>query len=125
VSVFRHFPAVILLEGRAALAVRLERLLFGLGLQVLNLRPRELSGDALDLAIRVARSAGFIVLYSGDALPGETKHRIALGFDNRFLDIASGPEHSPNEDQAVRQVRAFAESLKFVDEPRKFQEKVN
>jgi sulfate adenylyltransferase subunit 1 len=120
-----HFPAVILLEGRPALALRVERLLFDLGFQVLNLRPPELSGDALDLAIRMARSAGFIVLYSGDALPDETRHRIALGFDNRFLDIATGPEHSLNEDRAVSQVRTFAGSLKFVDEPRKTQQKVN
>ncbi len=120
-----HFPGVVLLEGRAALAERLERFLFDLGFEVLNLTRPELSGDALDLAIRVARSAGFIVLYSGDSLTGETKHRIALQFDNRFLDIAAAPELRLDKEQAVRHVRAFAQSLKFVDEPPKIQQKVN
>ena len=120
-----HFPGVVLLEGRAALAERLERFLFDLGFEVLNLTRPELSGDALDLAIRVARSAGFIVLYSGDSLTGETKHRIALQFDNRFLDIAAAPELRLDKEQAVRHVRAFAQSLKFVDEPPKIQQEVN
>jgi len=120
-----HFPGVVLLEGRAALAERLERLLFDLGFEAVSLSRPEFTSDNFADALRVAKLAGFIILYSGNPLTGETKHRVALGFDNRFLDIASGPEHSLNEDQAVRQVRAFAESLKFVDEPRKTQQKVN
>ena len=120
-----HFPGVVLLEGRAALAERLERFLFDLGFEVLSFTGPEFSGDALRMAIRVARSAGFIVLYSGDTLDGETKHRIALEFDNRFLDIAGAPERRLDEEQAVRDVQVFAQSLQFVDEPLKIQQKVN
>ena len=120
-----HFPGVVLLEGRAALADRLERFLFDLGFEVLSLTGSEFSGDALGPAIRVARLAGFIVLYSGDTLAGETKHRIALEFDNRFLDIAGAPERRLDEEQAVRHVQAFAQSLQFVDEQLEIQQKVN
>jgi sulfate adenylyltransferase subunit 1 len=119
-----HFPAVVLLEG-AALAERLERLLFDVGFQVLNLSHPEFSADALHLAIRVSKSAGFIVLYSGDTLAGETKHRIALEFDNRILDISGAPELRLDEEQTVRHVQAFAQSLKFGDESRRIQQKVN
>jgi len=119
-----HFPGVVLLEDRAALAVRLERLLFDLGFEVVHLSGPPFSAASLDLAIRLVRSAGFIVLYTGDALDGETKDRIARDLDNRFLDIAGAPELRLEEEQAVKHVRAFAQSLKF-DEPLKIQQKVN
>ncbi len=120
-----HFPGVVLLEGRAALAERLERFLFDIGFQVLNLSRPEFASDNFADAIRVAKLAGFIVLYSGDSLPGETRHQIALEFENRLLDIAGAPELQLDEHQAIRQVQAFAQSLQFVDEPRKIQQKVN
>ncbi len=119
-----HFPGVVLLEGRAALAVRIERLLFEHGFQVMHLSRPEFSGDSLDLAIRVARSAGFIVLYSGDALDSETKQRLAAEFDNRIFDLAGAPELHSGEQQASRYVLALAQSLWRV-EPRGNAEKVN
>jgi len=91
----------------------------------MSLRRPEFTSDNFADALRVAKLAGFIILYSGNPLTAETKHRIALEFDNRFLDIAGAPELLLDEDRAVRQVRAFAGSLKFVDEPRKTQQKVN
>src|SRR5260370_3419877 len=100
-----HFPGVVLLERRAALAERLERLLFDLGFEILSLSRPEITSDNFADALRVPKLARFIILYSGNPLTGETKHRVALGFDNRFLDIASAPEHSLNYDQALRQVR--------------------
>jgi len=120
-----HFPGVVLLESRAALAERVERLLFDLGFEVLHLSRPEFSGDALDLVIHVAMSAGVIVLYSGVTLAEETKHRIALEFGNRILDIAGAAELRLDEEQTIKQVLAFAKSLQFVDEPRKIQQKVN
>jgi bifunctional enzyme CysN/CysC/sulfate adenylyltransferase subunit 1 len=119
-----HFPGIVLLEGRAALAVRLERLLFEHGFQVMHLSRPEFSGDSLDLAIRVARSAGFIVLYSGDALDSETKQRLAEEFDNRIFDLAGAPELHSGEQQASGYVLALAQSLWRV-EPRGKPEKVN
>jgi len=120
-----HFPGVVLLEGRAALAERLERFLFDVGLEVLHLSRSEFFGDAFVETVRVARTAGVIVLYSGGALSRETKDRIALEFDNRFLDVAGAPELPFDEEQAVRHVQAFARSLRFVDEQSRIQQKVN
>jgi sulfate adenylyltransferase subunit 1 len=119
-----HVPAVVLLEGRASLAERLERRLFDLGFEVLHLSPPELSGDNFANAVRVAQSAGLIVLYSGDALSEETKQRLAAESGNRIFDLAGAPELHADEELATRHVLALAQSLWLV-ERRKTREKVN
>ena len=119
-----HFPAVVQLEGRAALAVRLERLLFDLGFEVLHLTRPEFSPDNFAEAARVAQSAGLIVLYSGDVLSGETKRRLATDFADRFFDLASAPELLADEELATRQILTLAETLWRIQPPTN-QESVN
>jgi hypothetical protein len=120
-----HFPAVLLLEGRPGLAARLERLLFDRGFEALHLGRPECSGETFAETARVTRSAGLIVLYSGDTLSGDTKHRLAAVFAAGFFDLAGVPELQGNEELATRHVLELAQSLWLVDEPRKNQEKVN
>jgi sulfate adenylyltransferase subunit 1 len=120
-----HFPAVLLLEGRPALAIRLERLLFERGFEAIHLSAPEFSGDALSEAVRVARQAGILVLYSGEALAGETKRRLAAEFSASLFDLAAAPELQDNEEQITRHVLARADSLRLVDEPQKNRGKVN
>jgi sulfate adenylyltransferase subunit 1 len=119
-----HFPAVVLLEGRAALAVHLERLLFDLGFEVLHLSRPEFSEDAFATATRVAKSAGLIVLYSGEVLAEETKQSLLAEFSDRFFDLAGALELHADGELATRQVLALAQALRLA-EPRKNQEKVN
>jgi sulfate adenylyltransferase large subunit len=119
-----HFPAVVLLEGRAALAVRLERLLFDLGFEVLHLSRPEFSGDAFADILRLAQKAGILVLYSGEALAEKAKHRLAAEFSDRFFDLAGSPDLSADSEQATRHVLALAHSL-WLAVPGKKQEKVN
>jgi hypothetical protein len=120
-----HFPAVFLLEGCPSLAVRLERLLFDRGFEVLHLSHPEFSGDTFAEMVGVTESAGIIVLYSGGVLAGKTKHRLTAEFGNRFFDLAGAKEFDGNEEQATRHVLALAESLWLVHEPPKNREKVN
>jgi bifunctional enzyme CysN/CysC/sulfate adenylyltransferase subunit 1 len=120
-----HFPAVFLVEGRPSLAVRLERLLFDRGFEVLHLGHPEFSGDAFAETVRAAESAGIIVLYSGDVLTGKAKRRLARELGNRFFDLAGAKELHGDEEQATRHVLALAQSLWIVEEPRKNREKVN
>jgi bifunctional enzyme CysN/CysC/sulfate adenylyltransferase subunit 1 len=117
-----HFPAVFLLEGRPALAVRLERLLFDRGFEVVHLTHPEISGDTFAGTVRVAESAGIIVLYSGNVLAGKTKQRLAAELGKRFFDLAGEPESG---EQAARRVLGLAQSLWLVDEQRKNQKRVN
>jgi sulfate adenylyltransferase subunit 1 len=120
-----HFPAVLLLEGRPALAARLERLLFGHGFEVLHLSGPEFSRDVFPEIVRVTQKAGILVLYSGEALSKEVKHRLATEFSDRFFDLSSAPELQDNDELVARHVLARAESLWLVDEPRKNRGRVN
>ncbi len=119
-----HFPALVLLEGRAALAVRLERRLFDLGLEVLHLSGPEFSAGNFSEAARAAQSAGLIVLYSGEVLAGETKQIISAQFAGRFFDLASAPELYADEELATRQVLTLAQTPWRL-QTRKNQESVN
>jgi bifunctional enzyme CysN/CysC/sulfate adenylyltransferase subunit 1 len=120
-----YFPAVLLLEGRAALAARLERLLFERGFEALHLSQPESSGDSFAHAVRLTQKAGILVLYSGEDLSEEMKQRLAAEFSGRFFDLSGAPELHGNDELIARQVLARAESLWLVDEPRKNRGRVN
>jgi methylmalonyl-CoA mutase cobalamin-binding subunit len=119
-----HLPAVFLLEGRAALASRIERLLFDAGFEVLHLGLSEFSSDALAEIIRITQAAGIIAIYSGQDLNTETKHRLAAEFGKRFFDLAGAQQPHGNEEETTRRVLALAQSLRLAG-PRKVQERVN
>jgi len=119
-----HFPAIILLEGRAALALSLERQLFDLGFEVLHLSHPEFSAGNVPEALRMAQVAGFIALYSGSALPEQTKRGFAAEFTSRYFDLSGALELRATEEAATRRVLALAQTLWLV-ESRKNQEKVN
>ena len=106
-----HSPAIFLLEKRSALAVRLERLLFERGFEVLHFRGREFTDDTLVGALRLTQTAGIIVLYSGDALAASTKHRIAAEFDKSFFDLATEQDMGGSDEQIAERVLAFSRSL--------------
>jgi sulfate adenylyltransferase subunit 1 len=107
-----HYPAVLLLENRSALAARLERLLFDKGFEVLHFTDREIAAGALPDALRLARAAGIVVIYSGDALAAETKFRITSETRVHLFD-ATATSLPGGEDQSLRQLLALAESLRL------------
>jgi sulfate adenylyltransferase subunit 1 len=119
-----HLPAVLLLEGRPALAVQLERLLFDKGFEVLHLTGTRFSGETLAVSLRATQTAGFVAIYSGDSLPGEAKRLIATEFENQIFDLADTKEFQGNDEQATRDVLAFAQSLRLPELPNN-QERVN
>ncbi len=119
-----HWPAVLLLEGRQALATRLERHLFEQGFEVLHLTDSAVSTAALSETIRVTQAAGIVVLYSGSDLDAETKRLIATNSEGRFFDLAESKTSHLSEEEHAGQALAFAQALRL---PRaeKNQEKVN
>lgn len=119
-----HLPAVLLLEGRQALATRLERHLFEQGFEVLHLTGSAVSIGTLPEAIRVTQAAGMVVLYSGSALDAERKHLIAAEAEGRFFDLAQSKDSHRSEDELARQTVAFAQTLRL-SASEKNQEKVN
>jgi len=121
------FQALFYSKAERRLQKRLERLLFDLGFEAVSLSRPEFTSDNFADALRVAKLAGFIILYSGNPLTGENKTSRRAGIrQTAFLDIASGPEtQSQTRTKLLGKSARFAESLKFVDEPRKTQQKVN
>src|SRR5260370_17925580 len=69
-----HFPGVVLLERRAALAERLERLLFDLGFEILSLSRPEITSDNFPDALRGSNLAALLTLYSPTPLTTPTHH---------------------------------------------------
>jgi sulfate adenylyltransferase subunit 1 len=120
-----HFPAVILLEGRQALTVKLERLLFERGFEVVHLSGPEFSGATFADAVRVTQKAGILVLYSGEVRSQETKRRLTAEFSERFFDLSSTPELHGSDEDITRHVLALADSVRLVDNPPKNRGKVN
>jgi bifunctional enzyme CysN/CysC/sulfate adenylyltransferase subunit 1 len=108
-----HLPAVLLLEGRQALAIRLERHLFEQGFEVLHLTGSAVSIDGLSEAFRVTQAAGIMVLYSGSNLDAETKRLVAADAEGRFFDLAESRNLREPEEELARQVLAFAQALRL------------
>jgi sulfate adenylyltransferase large subunit len=119
-----HLPAVLLLEGRQALAARLERHLFEQGFEALHLTGSAVSIGALPEAIRVMHAAGIVVLYSGSALDSETKHLLAAHVEGRFFDVAESKDSHGSEEELTRHALAFVRTLRF-SPSEKNQDKVN
>jgi hypothetical protein len=116
-----HHPAVVLLDTHGVVAAYLERALFERGFEVLQLSGNEVSPEALHDALGVGRQAGLVVIFSGQALPEETKQRIAVEIDERFFDATAAGSNAArtasngrvtwSEDEIVERVLAFAQSL--------------
>src|SRR5437016_1649462 len=104
-----HSPAILLVEGRDALAKQLERSLFERGFEVLLLEGDTLSPEALPLILKPLWSAGLVVIYSSTAIAHANRNAIkALAADCAF-DLAL-----PADDrEAVRRVLALTESLEI------------
>jgi len=108
-----HWPAVLLLEGRQALATSLERHLFDQGFEVLHLTDSAISIDALSETIRVTLAAGIVVIYSGRALDLEAKRLIATNAGGHFFDFAQSKTSHLSEEEQARQALAFAQALRL------------
>jgi sulfate adenylyltransferase subunit 1 len=118
-----HYPAIFLLEGRPAVASRLERALFGQGFEVLHLDAHAASPYALLDAIRAAHSIGAVLIYSGHPLAIETRRELTSELKPRWLDLSRESENLDDE-ELLRRALALADSLRLA-KPEENQEKVN
>jgi hypothetical protein len=105
-----HRSAILLVEGREALAKQLERSLFERGFEVLVLEGGTPSPQALPLRLKPLWSAGLLVIYSCQTIAQADRDAIkALAADYAF-DLAA--LQLPADDaEAVRYVLALTESL--------------
>ena len=79
-----HMPALILLQDRSRLAVYLERALFSQGFEVLLLSAGDVLAANLQTALKVARSAGVVLILSAESLEDQEIVSEAVRTHERF-----------------------------------------
>jgi hypothetical protein len=104
-----HYPGVLLLENRPELAGRVERALFEQGFEVLHLNAAGIAPAAVIDVARVANTAGWVAIYSADALTAETKRILASEAADRVFDAAAADLST--DDELFLQVVKFTRSL--------------
>ena len=106
-----HFPAIILLNTRAALAGQLERALFNAGFAVMRLESNA-SFVAVKTACTALLAAGFVVVFENSSPGIEERIELRAAAGDHFFDLAE--LDLPIEDgQAVRRIVTLAESLRI------------
>jgi sulfate adenylyltransferase subunit 1 len=118
-----HYPALLLLEARPELAARAERLLFDQSFEVAHFTEGAIASDDITNALRFARTAGIVFIYSGPMLSPEAKHRLQSQAPAHFFD-ATAMNLPGDEDLAIHRVLSFASSLR-IKAPGKKGPKVN
>lgn len=81
-----HYPAIILANGRASLANRLERTLFEEGFEVMAVDEHSSFSSAKN-AWAALHAAGFLVLYQNPSLGVEERLEMRSLAGNRFFDL--------------------------------------
>jgi sulfate adenylyltransferase large subunit len=107
-----HYPATFLLQGRPAIASKLERALFEQGFEVVLLGGDRESPNLILEAIRTTERIGAVSIYSGDALDAETKERLAAEVNHRLFEISRQNERASDEQVFLRGL-ALADSLRL------------
>jgi sulfate adenylyltransferase large subunit len=118
-----HYPAILLLDNRPAVASKLERALFEKGFEVLLLGGNAESPNSILEAIRTTQRVGAIAIYFGDALDAEAKEGLSTDVNPRLYEISRQSENASDEQLFLRGL-ALANSLWLV-KPQENQEEAN
>ncbi|HEY2646253.1 MAG TPA: GTP-binding protein, partial [Candidatus Acidoferrales bacterium] len=98
-----HYPALIVVEQNAALAMRLERALFDDHFEVLLVSGDDLSVPDLEKQYASFESAGLIVIYSCDKLTPEAKRKLGVLAADRFFNFSSS-QMPEEESSSLRKI---------------------
>ena len=107
-----HFPAVILVENRAALASLLERALFEKGFEVLLLDEGEIPFAARAGVLAAMQAGGLVVIYAVESIAPEEKLALRDAARDHFFDL-DAVSLPADDGEAVTQVLTLAESLRI------------
>ena len=110
-----HYPAIILANGYADLAPRIERRLFEIGLEVMAIDENEapLTSSAT-AACATLYAAGFVVVYQNSQLGLEGRSQLRAHAGDRFFDLSE--MKLPAEDaEVLEHVLILAKSLRISD----------
>jgi sulfate adenylyltransferase subunit 1 len=107
-----HYPAIILVNLRAALLRRLERALFEEGFLVTVVGEMNASQVSAKTAWATLFASGFVVIYQAPSLEIEERRDLRAAAGDHFFDLTDLRLASADA-QAARQVLALAESLRI------------
>jgi len=98
-----HRPAIVLTEGRGALAALLERDLFQRGFEVLLATPAEVSSLEQFLALaKGTHAAGLVLIYSAVGIELPAKLALSTFAADGFFDLTG--EHLPADNCAALEI---------------------
>ncbi len=110
-----HYPAILLVNARAALSRRLERALFEEGFEVMFVE-EGLSDLATKNAWTTLHAAGFVVIYHNPSLGPDQRMQLEAAAGDQFFDLAE--LNLPVGDaEAVEHLLSLAASLRIPREP--------
>ena len=109
-----HGPALILVQDRPRFAMHLERALFAQGFEVLHLSAADVPVEHLRSVLKVARSAGLVLILSLESLEQRKIQPEVAGFESVF-DLAK--QDLPRDDaEAVAAVLSLVGPLRAKNE---------
>ncbi len=106
-----HYPAILLINARAALARQFERALFEAGFETIVVEAKA-SFNSARTAWATLHAAGFVVLYHNPSLEMDERVDLRAAAGDHFFDLAELNLPVGNA-EAVEQVLALAESLRI------------
>jgi bifunctional enzyme CysN/CysC/sulfate adenylyltransferase subunit 1 len=107
-----HYPAIIMTNGRAELARRIERALFEMGFEVMVIDETEALVASARTAWAALHAAGFVVVYHNPKLGSEQRAELRAAAGDGFFDLAE--MHLPAADAgALEHVLTLTESLRI------------
>ena len=108
-----HYPALILVEDKPALALRLQRALFDDHFEVIHVSSDALPVSVLESQYAAFESAGLVVIYSCDVLSSEAKRKLGELGAGRFFDL-SALQLPTKEHEAVEKLLSLLRPLRGV-----------
>jgi len=113
-----HKPALILVQGRPTLAAGLERALFAQGFEALHVAGADLPAGHLNSILSFARSAGLVLILSGESLAQSALQSDSSAADATFEFVFDLAKHDlPRDDaDALAAVLSLVEALRLTQE---------
>jgi len=107
-----HRPAVFSIGDQPGLAELLESALFAAGFEVLLLNAKQLHPSASLSFLSALWSAGFVVVYSGEAPSPQERAALQALAKDRFFDLSPLQDRATN-DEILRRALRLVESLRI------------
>jgi bifunctional enzyme CysN/CysC/sulfate adenylyltransferase subunit 1 len=107
-----HRPAIFCIRYREVAAGSVERALFDAGFQTVVLDGKRIPATAISHVVASLWSAGFVVIFTADKIPQETRQVLEAIAGESFFDVAITAQHHTRE-ELIAEITSHAESLRF------------